>query len=94
MKLPQSKLGLFTFMFSVELSAFFISGAGGRATALGNYTWSAFFTTFLVIQNFAIIKIMAEDPRGRSWLAASGCAIGATLGVVGSIWVTKHLLGA
>jgi hypothetical protein len=92
MKLPKTGIGVFFMMFSVELSAFFVCVVSGRAVAQANYLWAAIGTTLLITQNFAIIKIMADDPRGRSWTAGFGCVAGAVLGTTLSIYITKHYL--
>ena len=92
MRLPKTGIGLFSLMFSVELSAFFVSTAYGRAVVQANYLWSSIAVLLLVSQNFVIIKIMADEPRGRSWVALLGCAAGAVCGTILSIYITKHFL--
>jgi hypothetical protein len=94
MRAPESALGQFSLLFITELVSFFIIVANTRAYTQGLYGWTIVTDTFFSAQSFVMFKIMADDPRARSWWAGLGCTLGGSCGSVLAIWVTKRLFGS
>jgi hypothetical protein len=91
MKAPSTRLGQFCLGFCAEFLSFFIVVANTRAYTHGSYFWTAITDTLWSMQNFMMMKLMIDDPAGRSWWMGIGYTIGGTLGSLVAIAVTSHL---
>lgn len=92
-KVPTTSAGQFLFFAGVELVACFLIVFNTRAVALGSYTWTGVSEFVFGMNTFAVLKLVIDDPNGRTWSSGVGGAVGATVGALLSLWLVKHLLG-
>lgn len=91
MKAPSSRLGQFALLFVAEFISFFIIVANTRAFTHDSYFWTAITDTLFSLQSFAMVKLMMDDAKARSWWAGAGATLGGTCGSLLSIYVTRKL---
>lgn len=84
-------MGQFFVGFTAEFISFFIVVANTRAYTHSNYLWTTITDTLFSLQNFAMTKIMIDDPQARTWYLGLGYTIGGTLGSLAAIAVTSKL---
>lgn len=93
MKVPVTASGQFLFFGVCEFFSFFLVVANNRATAQGNYLWTAITDGLFGLQGFALFKLAVDDANGRTWASGLGSTVGGVLGSLFSIWITKLVYG-